>query len=127
MNGNLFKSPIDGIGYWMLYFCVPVAQCISYLIIDPSLFWFSVLLMVASLFYDCYTRYNSNDSKSKRSKIICVGVISFLLLVFSLFILIVRSNGIVISPSCRYVYLLLVIPFSIATIDVVNRIAKSLN
>lgn len=127
MNGNLFKSPIDGIGYWVLYFCVPVAQCISYLIIDPSLFWFSVLLMVASLFYDCYTRYNGDDSKSKRSKIVCVGVISFLLLIFSFFILIVRSNGVAVSPNFRFVYLILVIPFGIATSDLVNCIAKSLN
>lgn len=117
MSKNLFKSGLDGFGYEILYFAIPIAQCIAYAILEDKLFWFSTLLLTSSLLYDSYTRFDRQDMLAKRVKIICIGIIAGILFFGTIMAWILRSNGISVDDIMRYVYLLLVIPFGIATCD----------
>lgn len=117
MSKNLFKSAWDGLGYGILYFVIPIAQCIAYAMLEDNLFWFSTLLLTSSLLYDSYTRFDRQDVLTKRKKILCIGIIAGILFAFSIAALILRSNGISIDGMMRYIYLLLFIPFGIATCD----------
>ena len=117
MSKNLFKSTWDGFGYEILYFVIPIAQCIAYAMLEDNLFLFSALLLTSSLLYDSYTRFDRQDVLVKRKKILCIGIIAGILFAFSIATLIFRSNGGSINELMRYIYLLLVIPFGIATCD----------
>lgn len=117
MSKNLFKSGLDGFGYEILYFVIPIAQCIAYAILEDNLFWFSTLLLTSSLLYDSYTRFDRQDMVTKKAKILCIGIIAGILFVWTIAAWILRSNGFSMSGIMRYVYLLLVIPFGIATCD----------
>ena len=85
--------------------------------LEDNLFWFSTLLLTSSLLYDSYTRFDRQDVLVKRKKILCIGIIAGILFAFSIATLIFRSNGGSINELMRYIYLLLVIPFGIATCD----------
>lgn len=117
MSKNLFKSTWDGFGYEILYFVIPIAQCIAYAMLEDELFWFSTLLLTSSLLYDSYTRFDGQDMLAKRKKLLCIGIIAGVLFAFSIATLIFRSNGCAINGLMRYIYLLLVVPFCIATCD----------
>ena len=124
---NIYKSVLDAIIYFVLYLCIPLAQCIAYLLVDPSLFWFSAFLAVSSLLYDCYTRYNGNCSRGMRNKILWIGFVSFFLFVYTIIILIMRSNQVNIAESMRLPYLLLVVPFVISLRDGLDAFFKAIN
>ena len=125
MSKNLFESAWDGFGYEILYFVIPIAQCIAYAVLDDNLFWFSTLLLTSSLLYDSYTRFDHQDMLVRRKKLLCVGIIAGVLFAFSIAILIFRSNGGFANGFMRYIYLLLVVPFAIATCDFFNVLLES--
>lgn len=126
MSRNIYQSPLDGIIYFILYLCVPLGQCLAYILIDPTLFWFSAFLAVASLLYDSYTRFSKKASSAKKRKILWIGFISFFLFVFSIMILVLRSNGVEVNDYWRLPYLLLVVPFVISFCDGVDIFFKTI-
>ena len=117
MKKNLFKTVLDGFGYEILYFVIPIAQCVAYAILEDGVLWFSTLLLESSLLYDSYTRFNIKDMLAKRKKIVLIGVIAGILFVVSFVAFVLHKNGIVIPNAMRYPYLLIAIPFFIATCD----------
>lgn len=124
---NIYKSVLDAIIYFALYLCVPLTQCIAYLIVGPSLFWFSAFLAVSSLLYDCYTRYNKNCSRGMRDKILCIGFVSFFLLLYTISVFILRASEVPIDDRIRLPYLLLVVPFFISLRDGLDIFFRTIN
>lgn len=62
-----------------------------------------------------------------RNKILWIGFVSFFLFVYTIIILIMRSNQVNISESMRLPYLLLVVPFVISLRDGLDAFFKAIN
>ena len=86
--GSIFKSVYDGIGYRLLYLYIPIGQALEFVRQDDKSFLKVVLLLFLSLCYDSYTRYNEEDTKQKRIKIIVIAMISIFLVIATLVLLI---------------------------------------
>ena len=127
MNKNIFQSVLDGMIYVVLYLVIPVAQIIAHMIVDPSLVWFSSLLATSSLAYDSYTRFSYKSCGAKKRKIVTIGVVSFLLMLWSIAILMARANGVATNIFLFWPYLLLVVPLFIAVIDTIEIFANTVN
>lgn len=125
MDKNFFKSCFDGIFYILLYFIIPVAQCVAYLILDSNLFWYSIVLLISALLYDCYTRHNKSNHTKKNQRITTIGIIVGILLLFSIFVFILQYNGVVIGEYMITPYLLLIVPFFMAVCDLFDLIFKT--
>ena len=120
-ENNLFKSIIDSILYIIIYFAIPVSQLIRNIFDNTDVFWLTVFLLLLSLAYDCYTRYDTNivNCGSKNLKIKIIGIVTVLLLVMTIFCISLLIGNVQIASWVRLCYLLLIIPFTIAIYDTV--------
>ena len=116
---NLFKSGIDGFMYLSLYFVIPISELIAYLIVDPTMFFSTMFLLLVSLAYDSYTRYDSEFKYAKKNKKVkFIGILSLSLLLLTAGCWIVELNGVLIPLYIRLIYLIfLFYPLIRAVID----------
>ena len=120
MRRNIFKSLLDAVLYIGLYFVVPIAQFIAYNILDDSSVWFVSLLMTASLLYDSYTRYDVRRIDSFKRKVIINGGVALFLMLYSIALTVILATGVKIGGSARLPYIMLVVPFFISVMDLVD-------
>lgn len=120
MRRNIFKSLLDAVLYIGLYFVVPIAQFIAYNILNDSSVWFVSLLMTASLLYDSYTRYDARRIDSFKRKVIINGGVALFLMLYSIALMIILATGVKIGGSARLPYIMLVVPFFISVMDLVD-------
>lgn len=99
---------------------VPIAQFIAYNILNDSSVWFVSLLMTASLLYDSYTRYDARRIDSFKRKVIINGGVALFLMLYSIALMIILATGVKIGGSARLPYIMLVVPFFISVMDLVD-------
>ena len=120
MQENMFKSVLDAFLYLLLYFVVPLAQYIAYNILEDSSVWFVSLLMTGSLFYDSYTRYDGRKLKKFRVQMVIIGAVALVLTVYSCAVMIISATGVSVSSLARIPYIILVVPFCVALVDLIG-------
>lgn len=105
----------------VLYIVIPISQFIAYIINgDDGRFW-CVLLLLLSILYDCYTRFNDATQIGKR-KIISIGVSTFFMIIITVVLSTFVNNGLVIESWAYFLYLPIMITISVNVWDFIGRV-----
>lgn len=118
---NIYKSTLDASLYFLLYIVAPAGQAVGYYIRrDNTSYFICIFLLLFSILYDCYTRYNSSLSKIDRCKIVVIGLAVFMMLAVSIILVMLIYCGIAISDWTCLLYLPFVVPTIICVSDGLN-------
>lgn len=121
---SIFRSAWDALIYLFLYIIVPLWQAITYIInLDKSRF-VCIIILLSSILYDCYTRFNDDMSKNERKMIFCIGSISFILIILSLSFHLCILNNIYIHSWVYILYIPFLLPFVVCVWELCNHIRR---
>lgn len=120
-DNNIFKDLWDASLYQILYIIIPIIQFGICVTKGGDGRFTCVILMMAGILYDCYTRFNGVTIVGKR-KIILIGIPAAIMLTETVSIYIFESNGISEETWAYFLYVPMIIPIIITWWDLVNKI-----
>ena len=124
---SIYKSPWDAFIYLILYIIIPVSQVIEYICVsDPGRFTCIVLLLL-SILYDCYTRFNSDMSKAERRVIFAIGVVAVVLGIISIMLHSIVSSNKALPSWVYLLYIPIVYPLIVCVWELVEHVRRAMN
>lgn len=120
-DNNIYKSIIDAGIYSVLYIVIPISQFIAYIINgDKGRFW-CVFLLLVSILYDCYTRFD-DATKIGKKKILSIGISTFIMIIITIVLSIFVSNDLTIDSWAYLLYLPILITVCVNVWDFIGRL-----
>ena len=116
-ENNFFSHLLDAGFYLILYIAIPITSAFTGWTEDRINAYIIMGVLSLSMLYDSITRYNKEQNSEKKRKIVTAGTIAAGLSIFTVIIMLVMQQY-TISDAWLSVYLLVIIPFSIAACDI---------
>lgn len=90
---GMYKGSLDALLYLALYIIIPASQVIEYIISNNSERFWCIILLLASILYDCYSRFHPDMLRTERIVLWVIGMIAVFEGIVSIVLhYVIRSN-----------------------------------